>query len=199
MKWSLFKHPLGNPGVNGGATVGTSITVYLDSSQRFVRRVYDADGFTVSGKKPVIQSEQALRMLFNNECFWLKKMTCSSRVPLLLDIDEKEMSITQEYLGPDLYTLMAGRKSLPDDLVAQFQDIYLQYRQIGLCKGNVEPRNLGLRGSQIVAFDFKWAKFRTTETVRNEIRNIRHFLTPVDTKLPPVILQTFTDFPELIK
>lgn len=199
MKWSLFKHPLGNPGVNGGATIGTSITVYLDSTQRFVKRVYDPDGFTVSGKKPVIQCEQSLKVLFTNECFWLRKMAGSTRVPVLADINEKEMSITQEFLGSDLYTLIARKQRLPADLVTQFQEIYQQYQLMGLCKGNVEPRNLGLRGNHVVAFDFKWAKTRTAETVSNEIRNIRHFLTPINIKLPQAILPTFTDFPELIK
>jgi hypothetical protein len=195
MTWILFSHPLGRIIDKGVVTVGTTVTIWVDPERNLVKREYNPDGVTVCGTKPRFNRE-SMRGLFNNELKWLRVLQNSRRIPHLVDYDEEQLTIVQESVGPDLYTRIQTGQPLPPNVLDQVIEIYDEYRQHGLFKGNGDTRNLGLRGEELVAFDFKWAKPRSISALSGELGSIHHFLRHIDPQLPALLRKTFSDFPE---
>lgn len=195
MSWEPFRHPFGRIIAPGIVTIGTTVTISIDLDAKLVMRRFDPHGTTVCGAAPTIRSLSSMRRLFENEVRWLRALEGSRRIPRLVEVREDELSIIQEYVGPDLYERIARGEALPADLVPQIVEMYREYREHGLFKGNGDPRNLGLRGGEVVAFDFKWAAPRHADRLDQELSSIRHFLSELDRTLVRRVLATFTDFP----
>ena len=202
MKWNLYKHPLANTNIKNGATVGTLLSIYISNDKKTLKRVYDINGTTVSGKKPVINSVLEMQKLFANELHWLSILKNSKYVPTLIDYNESEMSIVQEFVNNDLYTILANKEKMPKDIVQQLVEMYGEYQKKGLFKGNGDPRNLAIKNNQLIAFDFKWAKQRSEKGVFYEWISMCHFLKRIHPNLLQELKATFNDFPkeeELLK
>lgn len=199
MKWNLYKHPLTNSTIKNGATVGTLVSIYISNDKKTIKRIYDINGTTVSGKKPITNSVLEMRKLFSNELHWLSILKNSKYVPALIDYNENEMSLVQEFVGNDLYTILANKDKMPKNTLEQLVEMYFEYQKNGLFKGNGDPRNLGIRNNQIIAFDFKWAKKRTEKGVFNEWISMCHFFKRIHPNLLHELKATFNDFPEEAK
>ncbi len=196
MKWNLYTHPLYNPTLKIGATVGTLVTVFLSENKQYIKRVFDVNGTTVSRKKPTLKSVSSMQKLFTNEMHWLHILKNSNNIPKLIDYNETEMSITQEFAGTDVYTLLGHKKRLPEDIDIQLFEMYQEYKENGLFKGNGDPRNLAIKNGKLTAFDFKWAKPRYKEGVVKEWMSICHFMKRIHPNTLYRLRQTFADFPE---
>jgi hypothetical protein len=199
MKWNLYKHPLTNSNIKNGATVGTLVSIYISNDKKTIKRIYDVNGTTVSGKKPITNSVLEMKKLFSNELHWLSILKNSKYVPALIDYNENEMSLVQEFVGNDLYTILANKESMPKNIVEQLVKMHFEYQKNGLFKGNGDPRNLAIKNNQLVAFDFKWAKQRSKKGVFNEWISMCHFFKRIHPNLLHQLKATFNDFPEEAK
>ena len=78
----------------------------------------------------------------------------SKFVPELLEVNEKEYYVVTRYYGPDLLK----SKVMPS--VEQVVEMFEFFKEKNVYKINSSLSNLTMNGNQLVAFDWKWARFR---------------------------------------
>ena len=113
-----------------------------------------------------------------NEVFWLNYLK-SKWVPELLEVG-KNYVITS-YYGPDLTKVHPLRR--PKDLANQTLEMYRFFKDKNVFKLNGALRNMTLNKGQLVAFDFKWARFRTNKYKNYEIFSYEKWLSKIDNEL----------------
>jgi len=113
-----------------------------------------------------------------NEVFWLNYLK-SKWVPELLEVG-KNYVITS-YYGPDLNKLHPMKR--PKDLANQTLEMYRFFKDKNVFKLNGALSNMTLNKGQLVAFDFKWARFRTNKYKNYEIFSYEKWLSKIDNEL----------------
>ena len=115
-----------------------------------------------------------------NEVFWLNYLK-SKWVPELNDVGDNY--IITRYYGPDLNTLRNNKFKLADDLADQTLEMYKFFKEKNVFKLNGALSNLTMNGNQLVAFDWKWARFRTDKYKDYEIFSYEKWLSKIDSEL----------------
>ena len=139
-------------------------------------QMIEVKGGTV--KKIFNYEEEDNFALLKNEVFWLNCLK-SKRVPELLEVGNNYV-ITSFY-GPDLTKV--HYLSRPKDLASQTLEMYKFFKDKNVFKLNGALRNMTLNKGQLVAFDFKWARFRTNKYKNYEIFSYEKWLSKIDIEL----------------
>ena len=113
-----------------------------------------------------------------NEVFWLNYLK-SKWVPELLEVG-KNYVITS-YYGPDLNKLHPMKR--PKDLANQTLEMYRFFKDKNVFKLNGALSNMTLNKGQLVAFDWKWARFRSNKFNDYEIFSYEKWLSKIDNEL----------------
>ena len=116
--------------------------------------------------------------LLKNEVFWLNCLK-SKWVPELLEVGNNY--VITSYYGPDLTKVHPLRR--PKDLANQTLEMYKFFKDKNVFKLNGALRNMTLNKGQLVAFDFKWARFRTNKYKNYEIFSYEKWLSKIDIEL----------------
>jgi len=139
-------------------------------------QMIEVKGGTV--KKIFNYEEEDNFALLKNEVFWLNCLK-SKWVPELLEVGNNYV-ITSFY-GPDLTKV--HYLSRPKDLASQTLEMYKFFKDKNVFKLNGALRNMTLNKGQLVAFDFKWARFRTNKYKNYEIFSYEKWLSKIDIEL----------------
>jgi len=139
-------------------------------------QMIEVKGGTV--KKIFNYEEEDNFALLKNEVFWLNCLK-SKWVPELLEVGNNYV-ITSFY-GPDLTKV--HYLSRPKDLASQTLEMYKFFKDKNVFKLNGALRNMTLNKGQLVAFDFKWARFRTNKYKNYEIYSYEKWLSKIDIEL----------------
>jgi len=116
--------------------------------------------------------------LLKNEVFWLNCLK-SKWVPELLEVGNNY--VITSYYGPDLNKLHPMKR--PKDLANQTLEMYRFFKDKNVFKLNGALRNMTLNKGQLVAFDFKHARFRTNKYIDYEIYSYEKWLSKIDIEL----------------
>ena len=115
-----------------------------------------------------------------NEVFWLNYLK-SKWVPELEEVGDNY--VITRYYGLDLNTLRNNKFKLVDDLADQTLEMYKFFKEKNVFKLNGALSNLTMNGNQLVAFDWKWARFRTDKYKDYEIFSYEKWLSKIDSEL----------------
>ena len=139
-------------------------------------QMIEVKGGTV--KKIFNYEEEDNFALLKNEVFWLNCLK-SKWVPELLEVGNNY--VITSYYGPDLTKVHPLRR--PKDLASQILEMYKFFKDKNVFKLNGALRNMTLNNGQLVAFDFKWARFRTNKYKNYEIFSYEKWLSKIDNEL----------------
>ena len=139
-------------------------------------QMIEVKGGTV--KKIFNYEEEDNFALLKNEVFWLNCLK-SKWVPELLEVGNNY--VITSYYGPDLTKVHPLRR--PKDLASQILEMYKFFKDKNVFKLNGALRNMTLNKGQLVAFDFKWARFRTNKYKNYEIFSYEKWLSKIDNEL----------------
>jgi len=139
-------------------------------------QMIEVKGGTV--KKIFNYEEEDNFALLKNEVFWLNCLK-SKWVPELLEVGNNY--VITSYYGPDLTKVHPLRR--PKDLASQILEMYKFFKDKNVFKLNGALRNMTLNNGQLVAFDFKWARFRTNKYKNYEIFSYEKWLSKIDIEL----------------
>ena len=153
--------------------------------------IYDLDSAMNEIKAEVEIKNDTIKKIFDykgednfefikREVFWLNYLK-SKWVPELLEVG-KTYVITS-YYGPDLNWRKNEGQKLPKDLADQTLEMYKFFKQKNVFKINGALSNMTLNGNQVVAFDWKWAKWRTDKYKDYEIFSYEKWLSKIDIEL----------------
>ena len=109
-----------------------------------------------------------------NEVFWLNYLK-SKWVPELLEVGNNY--VITKYYGSDLIE----QKYTPDR--QQVIDMFKFFKEKNLFKLNNALSNMTMNGSQLVAFDWKWARFRTDKYKDFEVMSYNKWISKIDSDL----------------
>ena len=115
-----------------------------------------------------------------NEVFWLNYLK-SKWVPELIEVGDNY--VITRYYGPDLNTQRNNKVKLADDLADQTLEMYKFFKEKNVFKLNGALSNLTMNGNQLVAFDWKWARFRTDKYIDYEVISYEKWLSKIDSEL----------------
>jgi len=115
-----------------------------------------------------------------NEVFWLNYLK-SKWVPELEEVGDNY--VITRYYGLDLNTLRNNKFKLADDLADQTLEMYKFFKEKNVFKLNGALSNLTMNGNQLVAFDWKWARFRTDKYIDYEVISYEKWLSKIDSEL----------------
>ena len=115
-----------------------------------------------------------------NEVFWLNYLK-SKWVPELIEVVDNY--VITSYYGPDLNTQRNNKVKLADDLADQTLEMYKFFKEKNVFKLNGALSNLTMNGNQLVAFDWKWARFRTDKYIDYEVISYEKWLSKIDSEL----------------
>ena len=161
--------------------LGTTVEVHIDKENRLIRRHYKEDAITCNGYKTQ-KTKKEIQDSFMYETHWLEKLE-SKWIPKTIDIDYSNRIIIQEYTHPDLLYIKPKLKEVVPDIVEQVVEMYKFFKEKNVYKRNGSLSNLTLRGNQLVAFDFKWARQRP-KGHEMEIKSYDEWLSKIDFRLP---------------
>ena len=115
-----------------------------------------------------------------NEVFWLNYLK-SKWVPELIEVGDNY--VITRYYGPDLNTQRNNKVKLADDLSDQTLEMYKFFKEKKVFKLNGALSNLTMNDNQLVAFDWKWARFRTDKYIDYEVISYEKWLSKIDSEL----------------
>ena len=115
-----------------------------------------------------------------NEVFWLNYLK-SKWVPEVIEVGDKY--VITRYYGPDLNTQRNNKVKLADNLADQTLEMYKFFKEKKVFKLNGALSNLTMNGNQLVAFDWKWARFRTDKYIDYEVISYEKWLSKIDSEL----------------
>ena len=144
-----------------------------------IEKLLKADGKRYIKKTFDYKGEDNFTFL-KNEVFWLNYLK-SKWVPELIEVGDNY--IITRYYGLDLNTLRNNKFKLADDLADQILEMYKFFKEKNVFKLNGALSNLTMNGNQLVAFDWKWARFRTDKYKDYEIFSYEKWLSKIDSEL----------------
>ena len=144
-----------------------------------IEKLLKADGKRYIKKTFDYKGEDNFAFL-KNEVFWLNYLK-SKWVPELYEVGDNY--IITRYYGLDLNTLRNNKFKLVDDLADQTLEMYKFFKEKNVFKLNGALSNLTMNGNQLVAFDWKWARFRTDKYKDYEIFSYEKWLSKIDSEL----------------
>ena len=109
-----------------------------------------------------------------NEVFWLNYLK-GKWVPELLEVGNNY--IVTRYYGRDLIE----QKYMPDK--QQVLDMFSYFKEKNVYKLNNALSNMTMNGGQLVAFDWKWARFRTDKYKDFEVMSYNKWISKIDSDL----------------
>jgi len=109
-----------------------------------------------------------------NEVFWLNYLK-SKWVPELLEVSNNY--VITRYYGDDLIK----QKYKPNR--QQVIDMFKFFKEKNVFKLNNALSNMTMNGSQLVAFDWKWARFRTDKYKDFEVMSYNKWISKIDSDL----------------
>ena len=176
MTWKLY-----TPYKDAFFSMGILSSVYLNTDESLIKRVFTTNGTTVSGKPSTLTKDQADEMWYN-ETYYLNKFQLMSWVPELVSIDYNNKTIVQRYYGPDL--LIRGFDDVPD-IEEQVLEIYKYFKQINVYKQNCSLSNMTKHNGTVMMFDFKYMRPRSPELLPNVEREINEWLSKISPTIAP--------------
>ena len=144
-----------------------------------IEKLLKADGKRYIKKTFDYKGEDNFTFL-KNEVFWLNYLK-SKWVPELYEVGDNY--IITRYYGLDLNTLRNNKFKLADDLADQTLEMYKFFKEKNVFKLNGALSNLTMNGNQLVAFDWKWARFRTDKYIDYEVISYEKWLSKIDSEL----------------
>ena len=144
-----------------------------------IEKLLKADGKRYIKKTFDYKGEDNFAFL-KNEVFWLNYLK-SKWVPELEEVGD--IYVITRYYGLDLNTLRNNKFKLVDDLADQTLEMYKFFKEKNVFKLNGALSNLTMNGNQLVAFDWKWARFRTDKYKDYEIFSYEKWLSKIDSEL----------------
>ena len=109
-----------------------------------------------------------------NEVFWLNYLK-GKWVPELLEVGNNY--VVTRYYGRDLIE----QKYMPDR--QQVIDMFKFFKEKNVFKLNNALSNMTMNGNQLVAFDWKWARFRTDKYKDFEVMSYNKWISKIDSDL----------------
>ena len=109
-----------------------------------------------------------------NEVFWLNYLK-SKWVPELLEVGNNY--VITKYYGSDLIE----QNYTPDR--QQVIDMFKFFKEKNVFKLNNALSNMTMNGNQLVAFDWKWARFRTDKYKDFEVMSYNKWISKIDSDL----------------
>ena len=144
-----------------------------------IEKLLKADGKKYIKKTFDYKGEDNFAFL-KNEVFWLNYLK-SKWVPELEEVGDNY--VITRYYGLDLNTLRNNKFKLVDDLADQTLEMYKFFKEKNVFKLNGALSNLTMNGNQLVAFDWKWARFRTDKYIDYEVISYEKWLSKIDSEL----------------
>ena len=144
-----------------------------------IEKLLKADGKRYIKKTFDYKGEDNFTFL-KNEVFWLNYLK-SKWVPELEEVGDNY--VITRYYGLDLNTLRNNKFKLADDLADQTLEMYKFFKEKNVFKLNGALSNLTMNGNQLVAFDWKWARFRTDKYKDYEMFSYEKWLSKIDIEL----------------
>lgn len=166
MSWHLHTPHTQDP------NLGKIVSVYLNEDKTLVKRYFVPGGITTHGQ-PTEESPEYIEEKWSNEVAALTRFDGFSWVPGLVEINEDERYIVQEYYGPCL--LNQSFNDIPN-LHQQIIDIYTYLKEIEVYKLNGSLANSTRNGDTLVMFDFKYMTKRTDDLRPYAIKEIDSWL-----------------------
>ena len=125
-------------------------------------------------KKTFNYKDEDNQTFLKNEVFWLNYLK-SKWVPELLEVGSNY--VITRYYGNDLIK----QKYMPDK--QQVIDMFKFFKEKNVFKLNNALSNMTMNGKQLVAFDWKWARFRTDKYKDFEVMSYNKWISKIDSDL----------------
>ena len=125
-------------------------------------------------KKTFDYKDEDNQSFLKNEVFWLNYLK-GKLVPELLEVGNNY--VVTRYYGRDLIE----QKYMPDR--QQVIDMFKFFKEKNVFKLNNALSNLTMNGNQLVAFDWKWARFRTDKYKDFEVMSYNKWISKIDSDL----------------
>lgn len=154
------------------AGLGTLCEVYIGGD--YIKRIFKPGAITCAGTPTRFSSEE-IREFFEYEVYWTTKLQ-SEWLPKTLEVGDNY--IVQEYYGPALIDSMPHLPDVKDQVI----EMYKFFKHHNVYKRNGSVSNLTMRGDQLVAFDFKWARERP-DGLEMELKSYDVWLNKIDESL----------------
>ena len=125
-------------------------------------------------KKTFDYKDENNQSFLKNEVFWLNYLK-GKWVPELLEVGDNY--VVTRYYGRDLIE----QKYMPDR--QQVIDMFKFFKEKNVFKLNNALSNMTMNGNQLVAFDWKWARFRTDKYKDFEVMSYDKWISKIDNDL----------------
>ena len=125
-------------------------------------------------KKTFDYKDEDNQSFLKNEVFWLNYLK-GKWVPELLEVGNNY--VVTRYYGRDLIE----QKYMPDR--QQVIDMFKFFKEKNVFKLNNALSNMTMNGKQLVAFDWKWARFRTDKYKDFEVMSYDKWISKIDSEL----------------
>ena len=125
-------------------------------------------------KKTFDYKDEDNQTFLKNEVFWLNYLK-GKWVPELLEVGNNY--VVTRYYGRDLIE----QKYMPDR--QQVIDMFKFFKEKNVFKLNNALSNMTMNGNQLVAFDWKWARFRTDKYKDFEVMSYDKWISKIDSDL----------------
>ena len=125
-------------------------------------------------KKTFDYKDEDNQLFLKNEVFWLNYLK-GKWVPELLEVGNNY--VVTRYYGRDLIE----QKYMPDR--QQVIDMFKFFKEKNVFKLNNALSNMTMNGNQLVAFDWKWARFRTDKYKDFEVMSYDKWISKIDNDL----------------
>ena len=125
-------------------------------------------------KKTFDYKDEDNQSFLKNEVFWLNYLK-GKWVPELLEVGNNY--VVTRYYGRDLIE----QKYMPDR--QQVIDMFKFFKEKNVFKLNNALSNMTMNGNQLVAFDWKWARFRTDKYKDFEVMSYDKWISKIDSDL----------------
>tara|TARA_Y100000591_G_scaffold186560_1_gene161059 strand:- start:74 stop:502 length:429 start_codon:yes stop_codon:yes gene_type:complete len=125
-------------------------------------------------KKTFNYKDEDNQSFLKNEVFWLNYLK-GKWVPELLEVGNNY--VVTRYYGRDLIE----QKYMPDK--QQVIDMFKFFKEKNVFKLNNALSNMTMNGNQLVAFDWKWARFRTDKYKDFEVMSYSKWISKIDSDL----------------
>lgn len=200
-EFEVFLHPFARE--DGTGFRGGEASIAINLQKQLVRKRFALNAITSSGHPPRHTSEEDLSRYYHREKACLQKLNQlgSEHAPRLVAFDDATQTLTLPYLGPDLCVRMIRDGWRPSNHhLQQIAQMYDEFRQAGFLYRNASRPNFywNPETDKMIASDFRSAKARVLSDFVFEVHQIHLYLPTIHPRLPGMLRETFSDFPEKV-